>query len=230
MRNAVISRRNWVVMVLGVGASGRQGVQQAPAAPQDTLRPRAGQGAVGELFNPDVAGRPRTPTVAGDNDAAIRAVEQKLGCTCGCTLDIFTCRTTDFTCTYSPALHREVIALASEGKTEQQIIDAFVDKYGEKILMAPKPRGFNMAGYVVPSILIGLLAIVLAFVLRRKIARGVVGEWDGGMVGRSDSGMVGEGDGGKEATPPLHDPTVPLSDIPAAELERLNKALKEIDA
>ncbi len=213
------------MMALGVGASGRQGV-----AVQDTARPRAGQGAVGELFNPDVAGRPRTPTVAGDNDAAIRAVEQKLGCTCGCTLDIFTCRTTDFTCTYSPALHREVIALASEGKTEQQIIDAFVDKYGEKILMAPKPRGFNMAGYVVPSILIGLLAIVLAFVLRRKIARGEVGEWDGGMVGRSDSGMVGEGDGGKEATPPLHDPTVPLSDIPAAELERLNKALKEIDA
>jgi hypothetical protein len=42
--------------------------------------------------------------------------------------------------------------------------------------------------------------------------------------------MVGEGDGGKEATPPPHDPTVPLSDIPAAELERLNKALKEIDA
>ncbi len=225
MRDAVISRRNWVVMMLGVGATGRQGV-----AAQDTARPRAGQGAVGELFNPDVAGRPRTPTVAGDNDAAIRAVEQKLGCTCGCTLDIFTCRTTDFTCTYSPALHREVIALASEGKTEQQIIDAFVDKYGEKILMAPKPRGFNRAGYVVPSILIGLLAIVLAFVLRRKIARGVVGEWDGGMVGRSDSGMVGEGDGGKEATPPLHDPTVPLSDIPAAELERLNKALKEIDA
>ena len=106
------------MMALGVGASGRQGV-----AVQDTARPRAGQGAVGELFNPDVAGRPRTPTIAGDNDAAIRAVEQKLGCTCGCTLDIFTCRTTDFTCTYSPALHREVIALASEGKTEQQIID-----------------------------------------------------------------------------------------------------------
>ena len=58
-------------------------------------------------------------------NAAIRAVEQKLGCTCGCTLDIFTCRTTDFTCTYSPALHREVIALASEGKTEQQIINRY---------------------------------------------------------------------------------------------------------
>ncbi len=202
------------MMVLGVGATGRQGVQQAPAAPQDTLRPRAGQGEVGELFNPNVAGRPRTPTVAGDNDAAIRAVEQKLGCTCGCTLDIFTCRTTDFTCTYSPALHREVIALASEGKGEQQIIDAFVEKYGEKILMAPKPRGFNVAGYVVPGILIGLLAIVLAFVLRRRIRRGVVGQRDGG----------------KEAVPQPHDPTTPPSEISESELERLNRALKEIDA
>ena len=150
------------MMALGVGASGRQGV-----AVQDTARPRAGQGAVGELFNPDVAGRPRTPTIAGDNDAAIRAVEQKLGCTCGCTLDIFTCRTTDFTCTYSPALHKEVVTLAQQGKNAQQIIDAFVAQYGEAALMAPPRRGFNLAGYFVPSLAIIIAAFFLVRVLRR---------------------------------------------------------------
>lgn len=209
MSKAVISRRNWMVLVLGVRASGRPGV-----AVQDTVRPRAGQGEVGELFNPNVAGRPRNPTVAGDNDAAIRAVELKLGCTCGCTLDIFTCRTTDFTCTYSPALHREVIALAQEGKTEQQIIDAFVEKYGEKVLMAPKPRGFNMAGYVVPGILIGLLAIVLGFVLRRRIRRAVVATQPSH----------------DPTTPPPHDPTAQQESVDASELERLERALREIDA
>ena len=39
----------------------------------------------------------------------------KLACNCGCTLDVFTCRTTDFSCTYSPQLHREVLALRNRG-------------------------------------------------------------------------------------------------------------------
>ncbi len=46
----------------------------------------------------------------------IQAIEQRLACSCGCTLDVFTCRTTDFTCTYSPELHREVVALHQAGK------------------------------------------------------------------------------------------------------------------
>lgn len=142
---------------------------------QDSVRkdspvaPRAGQGDVGTLFNPDVAGRPRTPTAESDNDVIVRNTELKLGCTCGCTLDIFTCRTTDFTCTYSPALHREVVGLFAEGKTSEQVIAAFVDKYGEKILMAPKPEGFNLAGYVVPGV--GILAVggIVAWIIRRRV-------------------------------------------------------------
>ena len=35
--------------------------------------------------------------------------------------------------------------------TAQQVLDAFVAKYGEKALMAPKPQGFNLAGYLVPG-------------------------------------------------------------------------------
>lgn len=137
---------------------------------QDSVAsPRAGQGDVGTLFNPDVAGRSRLPTAESDNDVVVRNTELKLGCTCGCTLDIFTCRTTDFTCTYSPALHRDVVALFAEGKTSEQVIAAFVDKYGEKILMAPKPEGFNIAGYVVPGI--GILAVggVVAWIIRRRV-------------------------------------------------------------
>jgi cytochrome c-type biogenesis protein CcmH len=142
---------------------------------QDTVRkdsatsPRAGQGAVGTLFNPDVAGRPRTPTLESDNDALVRNTELKLGCTCGCTLDVFTCRTTDFTCTYSPALHREVVNLFAEGKSSEAVIAAFVDKYGEKILMAPKPEGFNLAGYVVPGAAILAVGGVVAWIIRRRV-------------------------------------------------------------
>lgn len=150
--------------------AGRALAAQDPAGAQAPA-PRAGQGEVGELFNPNVAGKSRAPTVAGDNDERYKDLEQKLQCTCGCTLDIYTCRTTDFTCTYSPELHREVVALRDDGKTAQEILDAFVAKYGEKALMAPKPESFNLLGYLLPGALIALAGGGLfLFISRRKAA------------------------------------------------------------
>ncbi|HEU4680096.1 MAG TPA: cytochrome c-type biogenesis protein CcmH [Gemmatimonadales bacterium] len=137
-------------------------------AAQDSL---AGRGASGTLRDPTVAGRPRQPTDPRENDAEIQAIEQRLACSCGCTLDVFTCRTTDFTCTYSPALHRDVLALRDSGKTAQEILDAFVAKYGEKALMAPRPEGFNLAGYLLPGALMAAAgAGLVLFIGRRKAA------------------------------------------------------------
>ena len=154
--SAALSRRNF----LGLGLA---------ATAQDSL---AGRGATGTLRDPSVVGRSRTPTDARENDAQIQAIEQRLACNCGCTLDVFTCRTTDFSCTYSPALHREVLALRDEGKTAQQILDAFVAKYGEKALMAPKPQGvLNLTGYLLPGALIAAAgAGLLVFIGKRKAA------------------------------------------------------------
>jgi cytochrome c-type biogenesis protein CcmH len=150
-------------------------------------------------------GRPRSPTDARENDAEIQAIERRLACNCGCTLDVFTCRTTDFSCTYSPALHREVLALRDDGKTAREILDAFVDKYGERALMAPKPRGFNLAGYLLPGAAIAVAgAGLLLFIGRRKAA--------------------------VSTTPPVVPPG-PESTAPASreELERLRRALDEIE-
>src|SRR4026208_63388 len=85
--------------------------------------------------------RRRGPADADEKAAEIQAVETRLACNCGCTLDVLTCRTTDFSCTYSPKLHREVLALKAKGLSAQQVLDAFVAEYGEKALMAPKPKG-----------------------------------------------------------------------------------------
>ena len=125
-------------------------------------------------------------------------------CNCGCTLDVFTCRTTDFSCTYSPALHREVLALRNEGKTAQQILDAFVAKYGEKALMAPEPRGFNLWGYLLPGVAIGIAGIALGAVLRRREALAAA-------AGR-----------------PAQSAVAPVSATPE-ELERLRHALEEVE-
>jgi cytochrome c-type biogenesis protein CcmH len=168
---APVSRRQFVRLGFLAGLGSVLGSSTGAAAraqePQDSL---AGRGPTGTLRDPAAAGRPRQPTDARD-DAEIQAIEQRLSCSCGCTLDVFTCRTTDFTCTYSPQLHREVLALRDDGKSAEEILDAFVARYGEKALMAPKPQGFNLTGYLLPGALIATAgAGLLVFIGRRRKA------------------------------------------------------------
>jgi cytochrome c-type biogenesis protein CcmH len=168
---------------------------------QDSL---AGRGALGTLRDPSAVGRPRAPTDPEENAAEIQAIELKLACNCGCTLDVFTCRTTDFSCTYSPKLHREVLALRNQGMSAQQVLDAFVAKYGEKALMAPKPKGFNLAGYLVPGAAIATAGAALVM-----------------LIGRRRAAVAASGG----ATPA---PDEPVQASPE-EIERLRQALSEVD-
>jgi cytochrome c-type biogenesis protein CcmH len=126
-----------------------------------------GTGPSGRLWDPIRAGRPLDPVTAADNDAAIQAIEKQIHCTCGCNLDVYTCRTTDFTCAVSPAMHARVVALAKQGENGEQILEQFVRDNGVAILMAPPKRGFNWLGYLVPSVLIVAAGAVLTLVLRR---------------------------------------------------------------
>ncbi|PYP20112.1 MAG: hypothetical protein DMD53_11935 [Gemmatimonadetes bacterium] len=135
-----------------------------PSAAQDSL---PGTGPSGRLFDPARAGRPLPPVTARDNDAAIQVIEKQLKCTCGCNQDVYTCRTTDFSCTTSPAMHQRVLQLADRGQDAQEIIDQFVRENGVQILMAPPKRGFNLAGYFLPTVLILVAAAVLVMALRR---------------------------------------------------------------
>ena len=177
-------------VLLSDGPTARQSVDSLP-----------GTGPSGKLWDPSRAGRPFEPVRAADNDVAIQAIEKQIHCTCGCNLDIYTCRTTDFTCGTSPAMHRRVVALAEQGKSAQQILDAFVQQSGVAILMAPPKRGFNLAGYFVPSVLILAAGVVLTLVLRR---------WS------------------RAAAPAA--PATPAPEIPASpdELERLRRELERL--
>ena len=95
------------------------------------------------------------------------ALEHRIRCQCGCTLDVFTCRTTDFSCQVSPQMHRDVLALVQGGYDRDEILAAFVDSYGERVLMSPPRAGFNLLGYILPGIALAIGAIVLAVLIRR---------------------------------------------------------------
>ena len=100
------------------------------------------------------------------------ALEHQLHCQCGgCTLDVFTCRTTDFSCQVSPAMHRDVMALVDGGYGAQEIIDAFVSTYGQRVLMAPPRSGFNILAWVSPGIAVVVAGAFIAAFLRRSQAR-----------------------------------------------------------
>ena len=172
-------------------------------APQDSV-------ARGTIYDPYRAGRNQTPTTPMDSDPGVQALEKRLKCTCPCNLDVYTCRTTDFTCTYSPAMHREVLALLEQGMSADQVVDDFVRRYGQKILMAPPRRGFNLAGYFVPSLAVLAAAAVLVMVLRR---------WT--RVSAAAPALSGPAAAAVVAAP---------AGATAAELERLRAELDDFDA
>jgi len=53
------------------------------------------------------------------------------------------------------------------GSTEQEIIDCYVGKYGERILAAPRASGFNLLAYVMPVLALGIGLVGVVIVLRR---------------------------------------------------------------
>jgi cytochrome c-type biogenesis protein CcmH len=197
------------------GFLGRLGA--AALLPTQGQDPLAGRGELGTLRDPAAAGRPRAPTEIADYDERIKAIEHRLACSCGCTLDIFTCRTTDFTCTYSPRLHREVVEMDRAGKTAQEILDAFVDQYGEKALMAPKPEGFNLWGYLLPGSAILVAAGALVAVLARRRAN------------VAEAGGAGSAEARLSAEPPGSEPRSTPPPASAEEMERLRRALAEVE-
>jgi cytochrome c-type biogenesis protein CcmH len=65
-------------------------------------------------------------------------------------------------------MHREVVQLVQQGRTAEEIIDAFVAQYGETVLMAPPKGGFNLVGYVLPGLgILGVGAAMLWMLMGR---------------------------------------------------------------
>lgn len=145
-------------------------------SPQDSMRKWPTQGgavAADTLAFP--AGRPSAPLGPLDNDAGVIALERRLRCACGCTLDVYTCRTTDFSCTYSPRMHAIVVGKVQQGDSPQQIVDWFLAQPesefgGSKVLMAPPARGFNLMGYLVPGLAVSAVGLGLAAWIARQRA------------------------------------------------------------
>ena len=114
---------------------------------------------------------PKMGVAASMTDLERDDLEHKIKCQCGCVLDIYTCRTTDFSCSVSPAMHRDVMDLVAGGYNAGEILGAFQGVYGERVLMAPLKQGFNLLGYVMPFAAVIVAGTAVAVLIRKWGAR-----------------------------------------------------------
>jgi cytochrome c-type biogenesis protein CcmH len=65
-------------------------------------------------------------------------------------------------------MRQEIVSLASEGKTEEEIVDYYVGRYGDRILRQPRGRAWIWLNAVPFGALSAGLAGVLVFMARAR--------------------------------------------------------------
>lgn len=154
------------VALIAAGASlvSRSAWAQDAATPQAATAP-GGEAMTSDSYKP--VGRPPKPNATKQMDEKqLEAFERNLACPCPCTLDIYTCRTTDFNCGISPAVHGDIQRLVDGGYGADEIMAAMTQTYGDFILMQPRKRGFNLLAWFAPFAAIAFGAVAIGALLR----------------------------------------------------------------
>lgn len=155
------SRREFVGAVIG-GATTLVAATVRAQQPAQTMSGPMEQDA----YRPVKLGaKPEAAAVLSDEQRD--DLEHQIKCQCGCVLDVYTCRTTDFSCAVSPAMHADVMGLVAGGYAAKEILAAFQAVYGERVLMSPLKQGFNWVGYIMPFAVVLAGGIAVAAVSRR---------------------------------------------------------------
>jgi len=64
-------------------------------------------------------------------------------------------------------IRNEVSSMVAAGKTRDEILNFYVARYGERILVTPRAKGFNALVYILPWAALPLGAWVLILLLRK---------------------------------------------------------------
>jgi cytochrome c-type biogenesis protein CcmH len=64
-------------------------------------------------------------------------------------------------------MRAQIRAWLAAGKSEDQILDAFVAQYGERILAVPRARGYKLTLFVLPVVLLVGTGLLLAVLVKR---------------------------------------------------------------
>ena len=89
----------------------------------------------------------------------------------------------------SPAadqMRADIRAMLGQGRSHDEVLEAFVAEYGERILAVPTARGYKLSLYVLPVVLLVASALVLGFFVKRMTGRGALAPAGGPPAGEAD--------------------------------------------
>ncbi len=104
---------------------------------------------------------PTPPPVREVTDDEVNAIAKQLYCPVCEGIPLDTCGTQ--ACEDWRQLIRQKL---EEGWTEEQILTYFVDRYGERVLATPRPRGPHILVYVLPPVFVVAGVVILVRTLR----------------------------------------------------------------
>ena len=104
-----------------------------------------------------------SPSVLAFDAAAFNEAAETILCDCGChPQSVAAC-----TCGRAAEMREEIRELVVSGMSGEQVIDDYVARYGEKILIAPEASGFNLLVWLGPLALLVLGVASLVLLVRR---------------------------------------------------------------
>lgn len=138
-----------------------------PALAQEAPAPEEGDEAHAGAAEEDPLGQdePAPVELTPEQEARARAIEDVLKCP--------VCRSQSIRQSRSfmaDDMRRKVRQLVAEGKSDQEIRDYFVERYGQYIVLAPPKSGFNLTAWLLPFFVVAVGAVGL-FVAARRWSR-----------------------------------------------------------
>jgi cytochrome c-type biogenesis protein CcmH/NrfF len=92
--------------------------------------------------------------LGADSDAHFQALGHKLMCVCSCNEVLLECNHVG--CTLSEGMRAELGQYVAKGDSDGLILEAFVQKYGPTVLIAPPTTGFNRVAWIMPYAVLAL--------------------------------------------------------------------------
>jgi len=115
---------------------------------------------------PNQLARAAEQTLTSEQDKVAKSLDNKLIAPC-----CFQGTLAEHQSPIATQLRGELRTLIAKGEGEQEILDYFVGKYGERILAAPRVRGFNLLAYVMPVVGLAVGSVLILLLFRHAIRR-----------------------------------------------------------
>jgi len=79
---------------------------------------------------------------------------------------------------HNPEIELQIEQFVNQQKTKNEILEFYVNIYGERILAIPKAEGFNLMAWIAPIVIgvLGIITIILYFKTPKNISSEVISD------------------------------------------------------